>query len=151
MRPAAALLGAMLTACATGGAGGGAGPPPEDGVRVVLEDQVAAWNRGDLQGFMEGYWRSPDLTFTSGGTVRRGWRTTLDRYRETYGGRAETMGRLSFSDLEVHPLGTDAAWVLGRWRLAFADGDTAAGVFTLVFRRLDGAWRIVHDHTSAAG
>ena len=121
----------------------------EFALRQVLEDQAAAWNRGDLDAFMEGYWRSEDLVFTSGGRVQRGWQTTLDRYRETYGSSPETMGRLTFSDLEVHSLGDDAAWVLGRWALAFDDGSSPGGVFTLVFRRIDGRWLIVHDHTSS--
>lgn len=117
------------------------------GILRVLDDQTAAWNRGDLEEFMAGYWRSPDLVFTSGGKVQRGWRTTLDRYRATYGGSPESMGRLSFHDVEVHPLGDDAAWALGRWDLERTGGDLG-GVFTLVFRRIDGDWKIVHDHTS---
>ncbi|HUP00889.1 MAG TPA: nuclear transport factor 2 family protein [Gemmatimonadota bacterium] len=117
----------------------------------VLEEQVQAWNRGDLEAFMQGYWQSPELVFTSGARVQRGWRTTLERYREAYGDSPGTMGRLSFSDLEVHPLGADAAWMLGRWSLAMGPGGERGGVFTLVFRRLDGEWRIVHDHTTEAG
>lgn len=115
----------------------------------VLDRQSAAWNRGDLDGFMRGYWRSPELVFTSGGVVRRGWQTTLDRYRDTYGGDTETMGTLSFTDLEVHRLADDAAWALGRWRLDVA-GERLGGIFTLVFRELGGEWKIVHDHTTSA-
>jgi ketosteroid isomerase-like protein len=95
---------------------------------------------------MAGYWNSPNLVFTSGGRVQRGYRTLLERYRATYGKDAE-LGRLDFSELEVHALGHDAAWVLGRWRLA-RSADTLGGVFTLVLRRIDGGWKIVHDHTS---
>ncbi len=119
----------------------------EAAVRRLLQDQQAAWNRGDLEAFMAGYWESPDLVFSSGGRVQRGWRTVLERYRATYGTGAE-LGRLTFSDLEVHPLGGDAAWALGRWELDLAGG-RAGGVFTLVLRRLEGGWRIVHDHTSS--
>lgn len=115
----------------------------------VLDEQAAAWNRGDLDAFMDGYWRSPDLVFTSGARVQRGWRTTLDRYRSSYGDSPASMGHLAFHDVEVHPLSDDAAWVLGRWRLE-REGGESGGVFTLVFRRIDGRWRIVHDHTSAA-
>jgi beta-aspartyl-peptidase (threonine type) len=96
---------------------------------------------------MEGYWNSPELVFTSGGRVRRGWHTTLDRYRATYGTARETMGQLSFTDVEVHPVSGGAAWVLGIWRLDRRD-DRLGGVFSLVFRRIEGEWRIVHDHTS---
>lgn len=112
----------------------------------VLEAQAAAWNRGDLEGFMDGYWKSPELVFTSGGRIQRGWQTTLERYRSTYGTAKETMGLLSFYDVEVHSLG-DAAWVLGRWSLERRGGQQG-GVFTLVFRRMEGRWLIVHDHTS---
>lgn len=117
-------------------------------MRRVLEAQQAAWNRGDLEGFMAGYWDSPDLVFTSSGRVQRGYRAVLDRYRATYGTGAE-MGTLAFTDLEVHPLGADAAWALGRWDLARA-GSRAGGVFTLVVRSFDDEWKIVHDHTSIA-
>lgn len=113
----------------------------------VLDTQVEAWNRGDLETFMEGYWNSPDLVFTSGGRVQRGWQTTLDRYRAAYGERTETMGRLMFTDLEVHELERESAWVLGRWRLE-TDAETRGGVFSLVFRRIDGRWLIAHDHTT---
>ncbi len=113
----------------------------------VLDTQVEAWNRGDLKAFMEGYWKSSDLVFTSGGRVQRGWQTTLDRYRAAYGERTETMGRLMFTDLEVHELERESAWALGRWRLE-TDGELRGGVFSLVFRRIDGRWLIVHDHTT---
>lgn len=143
------LLLAAIGACATGGGGSGAADPRPE-IERVLDVQAAAWNRGDLDAFMDGYWRSPDLIFTSGGAVQRGWQTTLDRYRASYGTSPETMGRLRFSDLEVHPLGPGAAWALGRWGLEHADGRTVGGVFSLVFREIDGRWVIVHDHTSVA-
>jgi beta-aspartyl-peptidase (threonine type) len=114
----------------------------------VLDDQANAWNRGDLEGFMEGYWESPELVFTSGGRVQRGWQTTLDRYRATYGSGTDTMGRLSFFDVEIHPAGDSSAWVLGRWALD-REGQDLGGVFTLVFRRFGSHWLIVHDHTSS--
>lgn len=143
------LVLAAISACATGGGGNGAGDP-RPAIERVLDVQAEAWNRGDLDAFMDGYWRSPDLIFTSGGAVQRGWQTTLDRYRASYGTSPETMGRLTFSDLEVHPLGPGAAWALGRWGLEHGDGGTVGGVFSLVFREIDGRWVIVHDHTSVA-
>lgn len=129
----------------------------------LLEDQVTAWNQGDIEGFMRGYWNSPDLVFTSAGEVRRGWQTTLERYRASYPDH-DRMGELSFSDLEIHllpaPLGRGGtplvAWVLGKWRLKRAS-DNPHGIFTLILQRfpnqpghLNGQWRIVHDHTSAS-
>ncbi|MPY89152.1 MAG: DUF4440 domain-containing protein [Luteitalea sp.] len=119
-------------------------------IRTLLDDQVAAWNRGDLDGFMAGYWKSPDLVFTSEAQVRRGWQATYDRYRKRYGGEPETMGNVAFEDLEITMLGADAAWVLGRWRLT-RNGHRSGGVFTLVLRRFNEGWRIVHDHTSVEG
>jgi beta-aspartyl-peptidase (threonine type) len=144
-----ALLALATVACASAG-GRGPAADPAPAIRQVLDDQAAAWNRGDLEAFMDGYWRSEDLVFTSGGNVQRGWQTTLDRYRASYGTSPETMGRLTFSDLEIHPLGDGAAWALGRWALDDAGGAAMGGVFSLVFRRVDGRWLIVHDHTSSS-
>lgn len=124
--------------------------PAESAIRAVLTAQAAAWNAGDIDGFMAGYARTPELRFASGGEVTRGWQETLDRYRHRYPDRA-AMGTLVFSDLEVSVLAPDAAVVFGRWRLRTAPGSEPSGLFTLVWRRaLDGSWRIVADHTSAA-
>ena len=144
-----------VSACAISineSAGGDSRDAMEDDRRAiltVLEDQAEAWNRGDLEAFMDGYWESSDLVFTSGGRIQRGWQTTFDRYRATYGTAPSTMGRLGFYDIEIHPMG-DAAWVLGRWTLD-RSGQDLEGVFTLVFRRIRGEWVIVHDHTSTTG
>ncbi len=115
-------------------------------VRAILDAQVTAWNRGDIEGFMSGYARSPETVFISGDTLTRGWQTVLDRYKRGYDSR-EKMGQLTFSDLEVTPLGKDAAVAQGRWQLTRAK-DTPHGRFTLIFRRTKEGWRIVHDHTS---
>jgi beta-aspartyl-peptidase (threonine type) len=120
-----------------------------DSPRGVLEAQVEAWNRGDLAAFMAGYWRSDDLTFFSGDRVTKGWQATFDRYRKKYQADGKEMGQLVFSDLAVDPAGPDAAVVRGRWKLTLKDGTTPNGLFTLLMRRLDGRWRIVHDHTSS--
>jgi len=118
------------------------------GVRAVLDAQVEAWNRGDLESFMDGYLRGPETVFVSGDNVVRGWQTVLDRYKKTYDSR-EKMGTLAFSELEITSIGRDAAVALGRWQLTRA-GDTPHGRFTLIFRRTAQGWRIVHDHTSSA-
>jgi ketosteroid isomerase-like protein len=117
-------------------------------IRGLLRDQQDAWNRGDLEGFMRGYWNSPELVFTSGGQVQRGFADVLERYRQTYGSGSARMGCLGFSGLEVHELGADAAWALGRWSLE-SGGQTMGGVFTLVLRRFPEGWLIVHDHTTS--
>ena len=114
-------------------------------IRKVMDDQAAAWNRGDLEAFMQGYWNSEKLVFV-GSEVTRGWQPTLDRYKRTYGTR-EKMGTLTFSDLEITVLSKDAAVVLGSWSLARATDDPH-GKFTLVFRKFKEGWRIVMDHTS---
>ena len=123
--------------------------PGATAARSVLDAQVEAWNRGDLEGFMATYWRSPDLVFCSGSTVTRGWDETLARYRKRYQSEGREMGRLRFDGIEVIPLGEDAALARGAWRLVMTDGKEPHGLFTLLLRRLDGAWRIVHDHTSS--
>jgi len=118
----------------------------ESDIRAVMNDQVAAWNRGDIEGFMSGYWRSDKLTFVSGSNVTRGWQPTLDRYKKNYDSR-EKMGTLAFSDLEITVLSKDAAVVLGSWSLT-REKDNPHGKFTLVFRKFKDGWRIVQDHTS---
>jgi ketosteroid isomerase-like protein len=117
-------------------------------VRAVLDAQVAAWNRGDIEGFMDGYWRSPETVFVSGDTVTHGWQTVLDRYKKGYDTR-DKMGTLTFYDLEIKVISKDTAVALGRWQLQRAQ-DTPHGRFTLIFRRTHDGWRIVHDHTSSA-
>jgi ketosteroid isomerase-like protein len=117
-------------------------------IRSVLRAQQDAWNRGDINGFMNGYARSKSTIFVSEDTLTRGWKTVRDRYRKKYSDRAK-MGVLTFSSLEITPLGSDAAIALGRWQLK-RKTDKPHGRFSLVFRRLPEGWRIVHDHTSAA-
>ena len=115
-------------------------------IRAVMDRQVAAWNRGDIDGFMEGYARSDATEFVSGDKITRGWQTVRDRYRKKYGSR-EKMGRLAFSEIKITPLSTYAAIVLGRWQLV-RQSDKPHGIFTLLFRRTPAGWRIIHDHTS---
>ncbi len=129
--------------------GGTASAQTVAAVRKVLDDQVAAWNRHDLEGFMRGYWNSPSLTFFSGGTVTRGWQRTLERYRQRYQSKGAEMGTLAFSDLDVQMLGPTAAFVRGRFDLKMKSGKNASGLFTLLFRHFPQGWKIVHDHTSS--
>lgn len=117
-------------------------------VRAVLDAQVAAWNRGDLEGFMKGYWRSPELTFTSGTTQTSGWDETLARYKRRYQGEGREMGTLTFADISILPLERHTALARGRWKLVFSDGKSSEGLFTLVLKQLPEGWRVIHDHTS---
>ena len=115
-------------------------------VRAVLDQQVEAWNRGDVDAFMQGYWRSEQTEFVGSTGILRGWQAVLERYRKTYPDR-RAMGTLTFSDLEINSLGPEAALVVGRWRLE-REHDRPVGIFTLVLRRFPEGWRIIHDHTS---
>ena len=130
-------------------------PPPANAavarkvaLRTLLAKQVDAWNRGDLEGFMAGYWKSPELSFISGTTETRGWEATLERYRKKYQGEGKEMGKLDFFDLRVEMLGPEAAFVHGHWHLQMKNGQEPNGVFTLVLRYVWDGWKIVHDHTS---
>ena len=115
-------------------------------ITKILATQQGNWNQGNVDAFLEGYWRSPDLTFSGSGGIARGWDSVLARYKKNYPDRA-AMGQLDFSGLEFHFLGNDAALVLGHWHLARAHGDIG-GVFSLVWQRFPEGWRIIHDHTS---
>jgi beta-aspartyl-peptidase (threonine type) len=115
----------------------------------VCRAQEAAWNRGDLEGFMSaGYSNTPNLTFFSGGSVTRGYDAMLARYKQSYQAEGKEMGRLEFSSLEPIPLNTQQAVLRGRWRLHFERQDDVGGLFTLIFLRTGDGWRIIHDHTS---
>lgn len=115
-------------------------------ITKILEAQQAAWNQGNVDVFLEGYWHSPELTFSGSSGIARGWDGVLARYKKNYPDSA-AMGRLDFSRLEFRFLGADAALVLGHWYLARDTGDVG-GVFTLVWQRFPEGWRIIHDHTS---
>jgi len=121
---------------------------PVQQIRAVLDRQVDDWNKHDLEGFMQGYWKSPGLTFFSVGTRRSGWEEAITGYRSRYQSEGHEMGHLDFSDLQIEMLGPTAAFVRGHWHLTFATGK-AGGLFTLIFRKLPGGWRIIHDHTSS--
>jgi ketosteroid isomerase-like protein len=146
-RPAARAV-AFLCAIAVGVVLSAAPPDAAAEVRAVLDAQVAAWNHGDLEGYMAGYWRSPDLEFYSGSTITRGWQQTLDRYRKRYQGDGREMGTLSFTNLRVDVLAPGAAIVSGEWRLDMKSAPAPHGLFTLVVRKFAEGWRIVHDHSS---
>ncbi len=122
---------------------------PEEAARKLLDAQVADWNRKDLDGFCEGYWKSPGLVFQSSGEKTVGWDGMRDRYRKRYQGEGKEMGTLAFNDLEIEALGPESAFARGRWELALSGGKTAGGRFTVILRKKPEGWKIVHDHTSA--
>jgi ketosteroid isomerase-like protein len=125
--------------------------PERTAIQRLLNSQVAAWNRGDLDGFMEGYLHSPRLTFFSNDSETHGWQPTLDRYKKRYQGEGHAMGQLDFQDLRIEMLDTEAAFVRGKWHLKMPDGKDLQGMFTLVIRHFpNDGWKIVHDHSSGA-
>ena len=115
-------------------------------ILAVLTSQQNDWNKGDIRGFMSGYWNSSELTFAGTRGFTRGWQPVMARYEKTYGDKA-AMGTLDFQELELRSLGSDAVMVLGKWHLQRQAGDVG-GIFTLVFQRFPEGWRIVHDHTT---
>ncbi|NML64473.1 nuclear transport factor 2 family protein [Hymenobacter sp. RP-2-7] len=124
-------------------------PTPRQAIAQVLTTQTAAWNRGDIPGFMAGYWHSDSLVFIGKSGLTYGWQTTLANYQHRYPTPAE-MGKLDFSGLRITLLAPGAAQVVGHWHLArpgVAAGDLG-GYFLLVFKLVSGQWVIVADHTS---
>ncbi len=119
----------------------------EAAIRAVLQQQVEAWNQGDIDAFMNGYAQTDSLRFASGGAVHTGWQATLDRYHRTYPDRA-AMGTLTFDLRAVRVLSAQWAVVFGGYQLERAE-DRPSGLFTLLFEKRPEGWRIVHDHTSA--
>jgi len=118
---------------------------PSAEIRAVLDAQVAAWNRGDIDGFMNGYVRSDKLEFVSGTKITRGWQTVRDRYHRKYDSRSK-MGTLTFTDIKVNLLSANNAVVTGRWSLR-RKTDQPHGTFALTFKPTPAGWRIVHDQT----
>lgn len=145
----------VLLACLVGARAAGAQSRPttdpaaaRKAIVQVLTTQTAAWNRGDIPGFMQGYWQSDSLVFIGRKGPTYGWQPTLSNYQKNYP-NAAAMGQLDFSGLRVSVLAPGAAQVVGRWHLArpAALGDLQ-GYFLLVLRQLDGRWVVVADHTN---
>ncbi len=144
MRPGAAAVLLLAAGCAAGARGS-----DREAILAVLDAQAAAWNRGDLDAFLLGYHRSPTTVFAGGDRVHRGFDAMAERYRVSFPTR-EKMGRLSFSGLSFESLEGDAAVMTGAWELEAAGEERGrGGVFTLLWRRLEDGWKIVHDHTSS--
>jgi uncharacterized protein (TIGR02246 family) len=139
----------FLAGCATAAPGRSFTLVDRRSVAELLEAQVAAWNRGDLAAYLDGYARTDDLVFTSGGKIRRGWQATFDAYHAKYARNPSAMGKLRFEIVSIQPLGADGAVVLGNWILADSPAD-GRGVYSVVLERRPEGWRIVHDHTSLA-
>jgi ketosteroid isomerase-like protein len=144
----ASFLGGILVTASAGPqpASGKASDTDRAAILEVMTAQQSDWNKGNIRGFMDGYWNSSNLTFAGTRGFTRGWQPVMERYEKSYADKA-AMGTLDFSELEIRPLGPDAALVLGRWHLRRQAGDVG-GIFTLVFQKFPQGWRIVHDHTT---
>lgn len=118
-------------------------------IEQVLNSQTRAWNRGDSEGFMAGYWHSPNLVFQSNSVVTHGWQPTMERYRQRYKSAGKEMGHLDFPDQQIVLLGKDAALIRGTWHLRFSNSKESHGLYTLIMRKLPEGWRIIHDHSSS--
>jgi uncharacterized protein (TIGR02246 family) len=143
MRRATAIAAALLLFA--GIASAGVAAKDLAAIRAVLDEQAAAWNRGDIDAYMGGYAQSDDTMFV-GTDVTRGWTKVRDRYKAKYDSRAK-MGTVDFSDVDLRPVGNDDVIVTGAWKLT-REGDTPHGRFTLIFHRRAEGWRIVYDHSS---
>jgi len=140
-----------LPGCATTSRTSGSSPRNDavavNDIRAVLTIQTAAWNRGDIPGFMQGYWHSDSLVFLGRKGPTYGWQQTLDNYQRNYP-TAAAMGQLDFSGLRVTLLAPAAAQVIGHWHLARPTAGDVQGYFLLVMRQIEGKWVVVADHTN---
>ena len=121
-------------------------PENETAIRNVMSKQVEAWNKGDINAFMQTYWKSDSLMFIGSTTPVYGWQTTLEHYKKRYPDTA-TMGKLSFNLINLKPLSSEYYFVTGEWHLKRSAGNIG-GYFTLLFRKINGNWVIVVYHTS---
>ncbi len=117
----------------------------EKEILKVMTDQQIAWNNGDLDGFMQGYWNSEEMMFIGKSGPNYGWQKTLENYKKSYPTK-EKMGILSFSDQKIKMLGKNYAHVFGKWKLTRKDGDLG-GIYTLVFQKFKDGWKVISDHT----
>ncbi len=115
-------------------------------IQQAMDNQEQCWSRGDLDGFMSGYWKSDSLRFMGKRGITKGWQTTLDNYKKSYPDKA-TMGKLQFDIVSFEPLDAKGMFVVGKWTL-MREKDTLGGYYSLIWRKIDGEWKVVFDHTS---
>jgi ketosteroid isomerase-like protein len=119
---------------------------PEASIRQIMADQAAAWNKGNIDEFMKGYWNNDSLVFVGQSGLSYGYGTALANYKKHYDS-PDKMGQLFFTLLSIKKLSSDYCFVLGKWLLKRKAGDVG-GIYSLLFRKIDGHWQIVVDHTS---
>ena len=125
---------------------GPAQPTPKDAILHLMSVQAAAWNRGNIDEFMKGYWNSDSLVFIGQSGPTYGYSGALARYKKAYDS-PDKMGQLTFSEIKVQQLSADYCFVIGKWALKRKAGDVG-GTYTLLFRKINGQWLIIVDHTS---
>lgn len=118
----------------------------ENAIKEVMHAQTLAWNKADIEGFMQGYWQSDSLKFIGKNGIKYGWKTTLENYKKSYP-NADAMGQLTFTILEIEVCADNDAFVIGQWELK-RKADNVGGYFTLFWKKKNGKWVIVADHTS---
>jgi uncharacterized protein (TIGR02246 family) len=118
----------------------------ETAIRQLLDNQIQAWNRGDIESFMKTYWKSDSLMFIGKNGVTYGWNNTLNNYKKNYPDTV-AMGKLSFNILSVKRLSTEYFHVVGKWYLQRSIGDLS-GHYTLLIKKIKGRWMIIADHSS---
>jgi beta-aspartyl-peptidase (threonine type) len=138
---------AALLFCVSGGTAVAGSTDDQKAIRVVIDTQVGAWNEGDLDAFMRGYWNDERVSGVSDGAAVKGWKALYEQYKAAYRGEGKEMGKLTFSGVAVDVLGSDAAVVHGKWELTTSKG-VAKGHFTQVFKKFPDGWKITHDHSS---
>mgnify|MGYP001813097213 FL=1 len=140
---ASIMIAVLLSGC--GESGGEYELAVREEIGSAMKEQVDSWNSGELAGFMKYYWHSEEMTFHGGKRRLQGWETLNSMYIETYSG--EQRGILEFSGVEINAISPESAYVLGDWKIELPD-TVKQGKFTLIWRKIDGGWRIVHDHSS---
>lgn len=138
-------LGVFMSSCKTDKPEAAVPENSEQEIREVLDKQVAAWNEGNLDKFMETYWKSDSLQFI-GSQITSGWQATLDGYKQRYPNLA-MIGKTRFEILRILSISSDASLVTGKFFLTRESGDIK-GVFTVVVKRINGKWVVIYDHTS---
>jgi len=115
-------------------------------ISEIMNEQEKAWNEGNLEAFMEPYWHSDSLQFIGKRGITMGWQNTLDNYKKSYPDR-QAMGTLSFTNLSIDLMSDSSAYVIGKWEL-FRTADTLSGHYSLLWKKMNGKWQIVADHSS---
>lgn len=115
-------------------------------IKKLFLQQEADWNRGDIDAFMKAYWKSEELQFGGANGITKGWQQTLEGYKKSYPDR-ETMGKLSFQVKDISRHSPEVISLTGSWMLE-REKDQPGGHFLLIWRKIDGEWKIVVDHTS---